>query len=100
VDDTKLQALNWSPWIDFDSDNISNVAESEGVFKMHASMKILFMGSSQNLKESLLECLSNPCISKAKRFSYAVTRSSNEIKEHLLHEYRSNHDGRLPSCME
>jgi hypothetical protein len=100
VNDTKIQALDWSPWLDFDRDTISDIAESEGVFKMHAGMKILFMGSSQNLRESLLECLSNPCISKAKRFSYAITQSSGEIKEHLLDEYRSKHDGRLPTCME
>lgn len=100
MNDTNIQALDWSPWLDFDRDNISNVAESEGVFKMHAGMKILLIGNSQNLREALLECLSSPCISKAKRFSYAVTPSSNEIKENLLNEYRSNHDGRLPSCME
>ena len=100
MNDKEIQGLNWSPWLDFDRDNISNVSQSEGVFKMHAGMKILFMGSSQNLKKTLLECLSNPCIDKAKRFSYAVTRSSNEIKEDLLNEYRNNHDGKLPSCME
>lgn len=100
MNDINIQALDWSPWLDFDRDNISNVAESEGVFKMHAGMKILLIGSSQNLREALLECLSNLCVSKAKRFSYAVTPSSNEIKENLLNEYRSNHDGRLPSCME
>lgn len=100
MSDTKIQALDWSPWLDFDRDNISNVAETEGVFKMHAGMKILFIGSSQNLRESLLECLSNRCISNAKRFSYAITQSSGKIKEHLLDEYRSKHNDRLPTCME
>jgi hypothetical protein len=100
VNNTKIEALDWSPWLDLDRDNTSDIAESEGVFKMHAGMKILFIGGSKNVREALLECLSNPCTGKAKRFSYAITRSSDEIKEQLLHEYRSNHGGRLPSCME
>ena len=100
MNDTKIEAVDWSPWLDFDIDNISIIAESEGVYKMHAGMKILFIGSSQNLKKSLLECLSNPCISKAKRFSYAITRSSDKINEQLLNEYRNKHNGTLPTCME
>ena len=100
MNDTKIEALDWSPWLNFDRDNISNIAESEGVYKMHAGMKILFIGSSQNLRESLLECLSNPCISKAKRFSYAITQSSDKMNEQLLNEYRNKHDGKLPTCME
>jgi hypothetical protein len=100
VNDTTIEAVDWSPWLDFDSDTISNVAESEGVYKMHAGMKILFIGSSQNLKKSLLECLSDPCISKAKRFSYAITQSSDKINEQLLNEYRNKHNGTLPTCME
>ena len=100
MNDTKIEAVDWSPWLDFDIDNISSVAESEGVYKMHAGMKILFIGSSQNLKKSLLECLSDPCISKAKRFSYAITQSSDKINEQLLNEYRNKHNGTLPTCME
>jgi hypothetical protein len=100
VNNTDIEPLDWSPWLDFDRDNITNIAESEGVYKLHAGMKILFIGSSQNLRESLLECLSNACISKAKRFCYAVTQSSDKIKEQLLNEYRNKHDGRLPTCME
>ena len=100
MNDTKIESVNWSPWLDFDSDNISNIAESEGVYKMHTGMKILFIGSTQNLKKSLLECLSDPCISKAKRFSYAITQSSDKIKEQLLNEYRNKHNGTLPTCME
>jgi hypothetical protein len=100
VNDTKIEVLDWSPWLDFDRDNISNIAETEGVYKMHVGMKILFIGSSQNLRESLLECLSNPCISKAKRFSYAITQSSDKMNGQLLNEYRNKHNGRLPTCME
>jgi hypothetical protein len=100
VNEAKIEELDWSPWLDFDRDNVSNIAESEGVYKMHVGMKILFMGSNQNLRQSLLECLSKPCISKAKRFSYAITQSSDKIKEQLLNEYRSKHNGKLPTCME
>jgi hypothetical protein len=100
VNDTNVEALDWSPWLDFDSGNISNIAESEGVYKLHAGMKILFLGSSQNVREALLKCLSNPCISNAKRFSYAITQSSDKINEQLLNEYRNTHNGTLPTCME
>ena len=94
------EALDWSPWLDFDRDRIANIAESEGVYKIHAGMKILFIGSSQNLRESMLGCLSDPCISKAKRFSYAIIQSADRVKEQLLDEYRNKHKGKLPSCME
>ncbi|MDP9015814.1 MAG: hypothetical protein M3M87_03530 [Thermoproteota archaeon] len=92
--------LAWSSWLDFDRHNITNVSESEGVYKIHAGMKILFIGGAQNLRESILGCLSDPCISKAKRFSYAITESSDKVKEQLVNEYRDKHNGQLPSCME
>lgn len=100
VDDEGTGAIDWSQWLDFDRDNIASIAESEGVYKIHAGMKILFIGSGENLRESLLECMSDPCMSKAKRFSYAIIESSDKVKEQLLNEYRSKHDGKLPSCME
>ena len=100
MNDEELEALVWSPWLDFDRDNIAKIAESEGVYKIHVGMKILFIGSSHNLKESILGCLSDPCIGKAKRFSYAIVESADKVKELLLNEYRNKHDGRLPSCME
>ena len=100
MNDSTIEALDWSPWLDFNRDNIFNIAESEGVYKLHAGMKILFIGSSQNIRQSLLGCLSNPCISKAKRFSYAITQSSDKINEQLLNEYRNKHNGSLPTCME
>jgi hypothetical protein len=100
VDKEMTEALDWSPWLDFDRDTIANIAESEGVYKIHAGMKILFIGSSQNLRESVLGCLSDPCISEAKRFSYALIESADKVKEQLLNEYRNKHNGRLPTCME
>ena len=100
MDNVKIETLDWSPWLDFDRNNIADITESEGVYKIHAGMKILFIGSSQNLRESLLGCLSDPCISKAKRFSYSLIESADKVKEHLLNEYRNKHNGRLPTCME
>jgi hypothetical protein len=98
--DENTEALDWSQWLDFNRDNIDNIAGSEGVYKIHAGMKILFIGSAQNLRESLHECLSDPCTSKAKRFSYAITESADKVKEQLLNEYRGKHDGKSPGCME
>jgi excinuclease UvrABC nuclease subunit len=94
------EALTWSEWLDFDKATIETVPESPGLYKMHANMKILYIGSSsQNIKKSLIECLSDTCISKAKRFSYALTASSDKVKEQLLNEYRARHN-KFPECMQ
>jgi hypothetical protein len=100
VSDEAVNELNWSPWLDFNSENIRNVIESEGVYKIHAGMKILFIGSGQNLRESILICLSDPCRNKAKRFSYAITAASDKVQEQLVIEYRKKHNDTLPECME
>jgi hypothetical protein len=100
VNEEMTDGLDWSAWLDFDIDNIATIAESEGVYKIHAGMKILFIGSSQNLRESIRGCLSDPCMSKARRFSYAIIESADKVKEQLLKEYRNKHGGRLPICME
>ena len=100
MNDERIEALDWSPWLDLDRDNIANIAQSEGVYKIHADMKILFIGSSQNLRESMRRCLSDACISKARRFSYVIIESADKVKEQILNEYRNNHGGRLPMCME
>ena len=92
----------WSEWLDFSQSNIimSSVLDQTGVFKVHASMKILYIGSSKNLKRSLLELLTHPCIGKAKRFSYLATDNAEEVKDRLLRTYRDSHGGKLPGCME
>jgi excinuclease UvrABC nuclease subunit len=97
-DDT-LETLQWSAWLNFDKGTITQIPESEGIYKMHASMKILFIGSSHNLRKSLLESLSDSCLNKATRFSYTITQSSDKIQELLLNEYRMKHSGQLPLCM-
>jgi hypothetical protein len=96
-----LEELNWSEWLDFDKSTVENIPEEDGVYKMHASMKILYIGgNTQNIRQSLFDCLSDPCISKATRFSYALTDSADKVKEQLLNEYRSKHKGKLPTCMK
>lgn len=92
----------WSEWLDFDQSNITRAAipDKPGVFKVHASMKILYIGSSMNLRQSLLESLPDPCIGKARRFSYLVTEKAEQIKDQLLKEYRETHRGNLPACMD
>lgn len=95
-----MQSLEWSSWLDFDHTNIENIPESEGVYKLHANMRILFIGSGQNLRQSLTQDLTNPCINNRARFSYANTERSDKIVENLLDEYRNKHDGKLPLCME
>jgi|SRR5919199_3580844 excinuclease UvrABC nuclease subunit len=99
-----VEALNWSQWLDFDKSNILTIPESAGVYKMHASMKVLYIGSAnQNLRQTLLDCLSDPCISKARRFSYAITTTksaADKVVNQLLDEYRSKHNNKLPVCME
>lgn len=91
---------SWSEWLDFDKSSINNIPECAGVFGMHAAMKILFIGSTQNLRNTLLESLSTPCLDKAKRFRYMITESPEVIKEQILREYIEKHDGKLPLCME
>lgn len=92
----------WSDWLDFGDPDIisSTVPDQAGVFKVHASMKILYIGSSVNVKQSLLECMSDSCVGKAKRFSYLITKDHEEIKDQMLKAFRESHGGKLPSCME
>lgn len=92
----------WSDWLDFGDPDIvsSTVPDQPGVFKVHASMKILYIGSSMDIKQSLLESMSDPCVGKAKRFSYLITKNHKEVKDQMLKAFRESHGGKLPSCME
>ena len=95
-----IQSLDWSSWSDFNSNSIDKVPESEGVYKLHASMKILFIGNSKNIKQSLIRDLTNPCFNNNARFSYAITETADKVRLNLLDEYRNKHNGKLPLCME
>ncbi len=93
-------AEEWSDWLDFNESAITSVPEASGVCVMHASMKVLFIGGSGNIRGTLVERLSNECSSKAKRFRYLLTSSSDSVKEGLLKEYAEKHAGKLPLCNE
>jgi hypothetical protein len=50
--------LTWSEWLDFERSTVEAIPESSGIYKMHPTMKILFIGSSaQSVRQSLLDCL-------------------------------------------
>ncbi|SRR5581483_3614470 len=90
----------WSEWLDFSRASIDTVPESPGVCMMHVSMKVMYIGGSTNIRKTLLECLSDECMSKAKRFHYLLTPSYDQVKEQMLKEYSNKHGGKLPFCME
>lgn len=94
-----VDSIAWSDWLDYSSQEISKTPEKPGVYMMHAAMKILFIGSSVNLRKTILESLNDPCIKDAKRFRYAATNSHDTIKDQLLKEYQEKHNGNLPKCM-
>jgi hypothetical protein len=92
--------VSWSDWLDFSTGQIANVPELPGVFMMHAVMKIIYIGGSDNLKKSISESLGSSCICDAKRFRYAVVDGHGKIREQLLAEYKEKHGGKIPKCME
>lgn len=93
-----MSGEEWSQWLDFDKANIDSVPESAGVFVMHASMKVLYIGASQNMRQGLAERLSNECSSKAKRFRYMLTQAPDSRKDNLLKDYAEKHQGNMPLC--
>lgn len=94
------EEIKWSDWLDFNQEQIEKAPESPGVYMMHAAMKILQIGSTENLKKSITEALSANCTCDAKRFRYFATPSHDKIKEKVLDEYRKKHDGKMPLCMQ
>jgi len=92
-------STEWSQWLDFNQATIEAVPESPGVCVMHASMKTLYIGAGQNIRQELLSRLSDPCTSKAKRFKYLLTLEFEALKKEQVNEYTSKH-GKPPPCME
>jgi hypothetical protein len=88
----------WSQWLDFDRAHVDSVPESSGVFVMHASMKTLYIGGSDNMRAALEKCLSDDCSSKAKRFKYMPTPSPESVADRLVKEFAQNHGGKPPPC--
>lgn len=92
--------LTWSDWLDYNIEQISKIPQESGIYMMHAAMKILYIGNSTNLKQTILESLDDNCTKDAKRFRYSVISNHEETKMQLLKEYQEKHDGKLPRCME
>ncbi len=93
------EEIKWSDWLDFNQEYVENTPESPGVYMMHAAMKILYIGNTDNLKKSITESLSANCVCDAKRFRYFATPAHSEIGKKILDEYREKHDGKTPKCM-
>jgi len=89
----------WSDWLDTNSEQSPDLPESPGVFMMHAAMKILHIGGSSNIRNSLQELFKKECTCDAKRFRYALTKDFEQTSAALLSEYQGKHDGKLPRCM-
>lgn len=90
----------WSDWLDFDRAGVEQVPEKPGVYLMHASMKVMHIGGSDNMRQALRDLLADPCAGKARRFHYMPTESYAQVREQMLKEYADKHGGKLPSCME
>ncbi|HXG07827.1 MAG TPA: hypothetical protein VNI77_10945 [Nitrososphaera sp.] len=89
----------WSQWLNFDRANVEAVPESPGACVMHVSMKTLYIGGGENVRQELLKKLSDPCTSRAKRFKYILTTEFAAVIDKQLKEYIDKH-GKLPPCMQ
>jgi hypothetical protein len=66
---------------------------------MHAAMEILFIGGSENMKESITESSLKKGISKATRVRYRKEKLFENVKHELILDFKKRHEGHLPSCM-
>jgi len=94
----KAQQLEWSDWLDFNQDTVSKVPEASGVFMMHASMKILYIGSSENMKMTIGD-ISEKFVSNATRFRYREEAEFEKIRNELIIDYKKRHEGKAPDGM-
>jgi hypothetical protein len=95
----KMSNVEWSDWLDFNQETFEKIPKSSGVFMMHASMKILFIGGSKNMKKSIEEAASKKDISQATRVRYRKEESFETVKHKLIIDFKKRHEGQLPSCM-
>jgi hypothetical protein len=95
-----MSEIVWSEWLDFSSEQISKIPAESGVYTMHAAMKILVIGGTQNLRETILETLNDSCTKDAKRFKYSILANYEEVRMQLIKEYQEKHSGQLPKCMQ
>jgi hypothetical protein len=94
-----MSDTDWSDWLDFSQETFEIIPKSPGVFMMHAAMKILFIGGSNNMKKSIKEIASKECISKSTRVRYRKEESFEKVKQELIVDFKKRHEGHLPSCM-
>jgi len=95
----KMADSDWSDWLDFSQETFEKIPELPGVFMMHAAMKVLFIGGSNNMKKSIGEIAPEECVSKATRVRYRKEESFEKVKHELILDFKKRHEGRLPSCM-
>jgi len=91
--------VKWSEWLDFSQESFEKIPTSPGVFMMHETMKILFIGGSKNMKKSIEEAALDEGISKATRVRYSKEESFENVKQELIVDFKKRHEGHLPSCM-
>lgn len=90
---------SWSEWTDLKEEKIESMPEEAGVFVIHSSMKILFIGGTTNLRKSLLEKHQDPCIADNARFKFMIYPDYNKKSRELIEDYQKRHEGKLPKCM-
>lgn len=92
--------LQWSEWIDFGEQTLSIIPSVPGVFMMHSSMKILFIEGTANIKKSIEEKKTHPCITNTTRLRYMKTPHYEKIEKGLITDYKNRHEGKIPLCMQ
>ena len=95
----KMSDMEWSDWLDFNQETFEKIPKVPGVFMMHAVMKILFIGGSENMKESIIEASLEKDISKATRVRYRKEKFFENVKHELILDFKKRHEGQMPSCM-
>jgi len=89
----------WSDWQDNTQEVLLEIPEKPGVYMMHVTMKILFIGGSQNMKKSIIKSLEKKCISQATRIRFREEMNFDEMKDELIADYKKRHEGNIPHCM-
>ena len=90
----------WSEWIDFGEQTLSIIPSGPGVFMMHSSMKILFIEGTGDIKKSIEEKKTHPCITNTTRLRYMKTPHYEKIEKGLITDYKNRHEGKIPLCMQ
>lgn len=65
---------------------------------MHAGMKILHIGGSNNMRKAITS-ISERCVLDATRFRYSKEKDFEKRKKELITDYKKRHEGKLPECM-